>query len=166
VGIAALNALADADAAAALARCCGAERWVQGMLASRPFADSAALLAAAERLWFALGPDDWLEAFAHHPRIGAAMASGTAHAWSRQEQRDMDRADDAVRCALAEGNREYEARFGWIYLVRASGRTAAEMLELLQTRLRNDPDGELRVAAKEHAEITRLRLEKLLEDLA
>jgi 2-oxo-4-hydroxy-4-carboxy-5-ureidoimidazoline decarboxylase len=165
-GLARLNALDAAAAAAALRRCCGAARWVEAMVEARPFASERELYAAAERAATALEPDDWREAFAHHPRIGAASAAApqaaATAAWSRQEQGAVESAPDAVRAALARGNAEYERRFGWIFLISATGKSADEMLSALRARLANDPETELRVAAAEHVQITRLRLEKLL----
>jgi 2-oxo-4-hydroxy-4-carboxy-5-ureidoimidazoline decarboxylase len=163
-----LDAMPAREAAPLFASCCGSGAWVERMLARRPFGSVDALLAAADEVWGALAPDEWLEAFAHHPRIGerqAAAAQGaTARGWSAEEQRGATAAADDVKAALAEGNREYERRFGHIYLVCATGKSAPEMLALLRERLTNDPATELRVAAAEQAKITRLRLRKLLDD--
>jgi OHCU decarboxylase len=135
------------------------------MLAHRPFGTLARVLNEAEEIWWSLGPDDWREAFDHHPRIGeqasAAPQGVVAKTWSADEQHGAATAGEDTRQALAEGNREYERRFGHIYLVCATGKSAQEMLALLRQRLRNDPATELRVAAREQAKITRLRLEKL-----
>lgn len=128
------------------------------MVAGRPYANDRALFAAAEREWWALDRGDWLEAFAAHPPIGEQ----TADAWARHEQGGVKRAGSDLRLALREENRTYERRFGYVYLVCATGRSAAELLQDLQRRLANDPDKELRVAAGEQAKITRLRLEKLV----
>jgi 2-oxo-4-hydroxy-4-carboxy-5-ureidoimidazoline decarboxylase len=127
------------------------------MLAARPFADDAALFAAAESAWWALDPADWDEAFASHPRIGDRAATGLA----RTEQAGVAGADAATLEALAVGNRAYEARFGRVFLICATGRSAAEMLAELRRRLAHDAAAELRVAAAEQAKITRLRLETL-----
>ena len=163
-----LDAMPAREAAPLFESCCGSREWVRRMLARRPFGSVDALLAAADEVWWALAPDEWLEAFAHHPRIGerqAAAAQGaTARGWSAEEQRGAAAAGDDVKAALAEGNREYERRFGHIYLVCATGKSAPEMLDLLRQRLTNDPATELRVAAAEQAKITRLRLRKLLDD--
>lgn len=161
--LAALNALDDSAAAAELTRCCGARRWVDEMLAARPFRTESELFEAATRVWESLAPEDWLQAFAHHPRIGDATAArAQTQQWSRQEQAGMDAASESVRIELARGNVEYEQRFGFIFLIAASGKSASEMLAALQERLTHDRDTEVRVAAREHARITRLRLEKLL----
>jgi OHCU decarboxylase len=136
------------------------------MVESRPFSDVETLLRRADEIWWGLGPADWREAFAHHPRIGertATVAQGArARGWSAGEQRGVADASFDVRSALAEGNREYERRFGHIYLVSAAGKSADELLDLLRARLLNDPTTELEVAAAEQAKITRLRLEKLV----
>ncbi|HYL56500.1 MAG TPA: 2-oxo-4-hydroxy-4-carboxy-5-ureidoimidazoline decarboxylase [Gemmatimonadales bacterium] len=152
-----LNGLPGNAARAALNRCCTSRRWVDAMLAARPFASDAALFAAAERAWWALGKDDWLEAFAGHPRIGARGIDALA----RHEQAGMNRAGEETRAALAQGNRDYEARFGHVFLICATGKGARDMLGALRARLGNDPATELRMAAGEQAKITRLRLENL-----
>jgi OHCU decarboxylase len=166
VNVAQLNAMPAEQAAVLLASCCGASAWVTGMLRHRPFGDATTLLRAADEVWWSLGADDWHEAFAHHPRIGereaAAAQDARARGWSTAEQRGVAAATADVRTALAEGNRDYERRFGYIYLVSAAGKSADELLGILQARLSNDPDTELRVAAGEQAKITRLRLLKLL----
>ncbi len=163
LGLEGFNALSETDARAALTRCCGAGRWVTGMLARRPFASAEALYLAASEVWSALSPDDWHEAFSHHPRIGdARAASASTQGWASSEQAGATSADAEIRHALAEGNRAYEAKFGHIYLVCATGKSGAELLRILQSRLGNDADTELRVAAGEQEKITRIRLEKML----
>ena len=166
VSVAELDALPVDVASPLLASCCGARAWVVGMLERRPFGDAAALMRAADDLWWSLGPDDWREAFAHHPRIGerdaAVRQDPRARAWSAGEQGEARDADNVVRRRLQAGNAAYERRFGHIYIVCASGRTADELLAILESRLSNDPDAELRVAAGEQAKITALRLRKLL----
>lgn len=163
--VAAFDALPDRDAAALLESCCGAYSWVQGMLARRPFGTLRRVLDTAVDVWWSLTPDEWTEAFDHHPRIGehssSAPQSAAAQTWSADEQRGASTAGAETRQALADGNREYERRFGHIYLVSATGKSAEEMLALLRERLANDPATEMRVAAGEQAKITRLRLEKL-----
>lgn len=156
-----LNALPPDAARAALTRCCGSHRWVDAMLAARPFAGDAALFHAAERAWWALDRKDWLEAFARHPRIGE-QGGGGGDAWSEAEQAGAARGGKDVRAALADGNRAYERRFGHVFLICATGRSADEMLAELERRLGNDPAAELEIAAGEQARITRLRLEKLV----
>lgn len=167
-GLAALDAAPPEAARAALGRCCGARRWVESMLASRPFRTRAALIAAAGRAERGMAREDWLEAFSHHPRIGdldalRARFAGTA-AWAGAEQRGAAAASEATLAALAEGNREYERRFGYIFVVCATGKSADEMLGLLRARLGNAPGAELAIAAAEQSKIARLRLDRLIAE--
>lgn len=162
-----LDQLPAAEARAAFERCCGARRWVDAMVAGRPYRSVEALYMTSEREYQALRREDWLEAFSHHPRIGDASAlrekfASTA-AWAGAEQSGAAAADDATLEALALGNQEYERRFGYIFIVCATGKSAEEMLALLKARLPNAPDAELAIAADEQRKITRLRLAKLLE---
>jgi allantoicase len=154
-----LNAAPSEDAVATLLRTCGSRAWAEGMAARRPFEDAAALLRQADRIWWSLGERDWLEAFAAHPRIGES-ASGK---WSSQEQAGVAGAGDDLKARLASGNATYAERFGFSFIVCATGRSAAEMAALLEARLGATRADELRTAAEEQAAITRLRLGKLLE---
>jgi 2-oxo-4-hydroxy-4-carboxy-5-ureidoimidazoline decarboxylase len=152
----------DATARELLTACCGSSRWVDAMLARRPFRDRETLCETARREWFALTPADWREAFSHHPKIGDRESlrrrfPATRHL-SAREQAGVEGAADEVLDALAEANGAYERRFGYIFIVCATGRSADEMLRLLQERLRHDPDLEIRVAAGEQARITEIRL--------
>jgi len=153
------------QARALLETCCGSTRWVGRMLALRPFRTTAALLAAARREWFSLMPKDWKEAFTHHPRIGDREALRArfpaTHELSEREQTGMAAASDEIIEALAQGNAAYERRFGYIFIVCASGKSAGEMLDLLTARMQNDPVIEVRIAAEEQAKITELRLKQL-----
>jgi 2-oxo-4-hydroxy-4-carboxy-5-ureidoimidazoline decarboxylase len=149
-----------------LARCCGSRRWVDGMLERRPFGSGQAMHAAARAVWARLGPADHLEAFACHPVIGADLADlrarfRTTHAWSSEEQSGVADADEATLRDLQRANQAYRERFGYIFIVCASGKSAREMLDALRVRLANDPATETVVAAAEQANITALRLEKL-----
>lgn len=161
-----LNTWSRPEVEGQLLRCCGSKRWAASLAARRPFAGSEALFSAADEAWWSLSRDDWLEAFACHPRIGDLESLrkkyAATRAWSEAEQKGVEGAGEAVLAALADGNREYEARFGFIFLVCATGKSAAEMLQLLRMRLRNEKEDEIRIAAEEHAKITRIRLEKLL----
>ncbi len=154
-----LNGLSPDDARVALARCCGSRRWVDRMNASRPFPTRAALYEAADRIWGELGNEDFREAFTHHPRIGA---QGLRDRWASNEQKGVGGASAEVIEGLTAGNAEYERKFGYIFLVCATGKSADEMLALLRKRMNNDAEVEIRVAAAEQGKITRLRLEKLL----
>ncbi len=160
-----LNSLKEPAARDALWRCCGSRRWVEAMLGRRPFATSDDVLRRATEIEATLERIDWLEAFAAHPRIGdldgLKRKFAATSTWNESEQAGVAAAAETVLLDLAEGNRAYEARFGHIFIVCATGKSAAEMLHLLRERLPNDADEELRIAAAEQAKITRLRLEKL-----
>jgi len=136
------------------------------MLARLPFASHTTMTAAAVEIWAQLGPDDYREAFSHHPEIGADLDelrkkfANTAD-WSRAEQSAALGASEATLKALSEGNRAYRERFGFSFIVCATGKSAEEMLAMLRTRLKHEPDLELDIAATEQAKITHLRLEKL-----
>ncbi len=164
-----LNALEEDDARAALTRCCGSTAWVTGMLQARPFVDEAELLQAADRVWLAASPADVREALTHHPEIGAdvealrAKFQSTA-GWSEGEQAGVEAADETTLLQLRDGNVEYKAKFGHIFVVCATGKSAAQMLELLRARLPNEPERELLNAAQEQGKITKLRLAKLATD--
>ena len=161
-----LNDAAPAARAGALATCCGAPAWVAALNQQFPFATAAALLAAADRVWYGLAEADWRAAFAHHPKIGDVDALrekfAAAAAWAAGEQGAVRQASEATLGALAAGNAAYEQRFGYIFIVCATGKTAEKMLALLRARLANAPADEIRIAMGEQAKITRLRLEKLL----
>ncbi|MGH7528376.1 MAG: 2-oxo-4-hydroxy-4-carboxy-5-ureidoimidazoline decarboxylase [Gemmatimonadales bacterium] len=164
--LAGLNALVRPEAAEQLRACCGSSRWVQSMIARRPFATIEALLSAADEAWREAGSVDWDEAFAHHPRIGqrtaAAPVSATARQWSEGEQGTAAGANPAAQAALAEANAAYERRFGRIYIVCAAGRSAEELLADITGRLKNDPGLELAIAVEEQRKITRRRLRTLV----
>ena len=161
-----VNALPTVEAVAAFAQCCASSAWATAMAAQRPYRNPDALYETADRIWRDLGPDAWREAFDGHPRIGerksAAARTATEARWSAEEQAAAQHADAAVSAELAAAQRAYEARFGHIFLICATGLSAPEMLAALHARVRNDPQTELRVAAEEQRKITRLRLEKLL----
>ncbi|HEX9085865.1 MAG TPA: 2-oxo-4-hydroxy-4-carboxy-5-ureidoimidazoline decarboxylase [Gemmatimonadaceae bacterium] len=170
LSVAELDAMSERQASELLSDCCGASRWVSGMLARRPFGSRAAVFSAADEISRSLDEGDWREAFSHHPRIGeqksAAPQSERRSAWAAGEQSGVKQAHDDVLAELAAANREYEQRFGYTYIVFATGKSAEEMLMLARERLRNDPDVEIRVAAEEQRKITRLRLNKLLGEVA
>jgi 2-oxo-4-hydroxy-4-carboxy-5-ureidoimidazoline decarboxylase len=154
------NELPEDKAVSELLAVCHSRRWAEAVAAGRPYPDVAALQRAADEVWTGLGPGDWLEALEGHPRIGEG--GGASADWSRQEQAGVGGGDD-VRDRLARGNAAYEARFGHVFLISAAGRSADEILAALDERLGNDPETELRVAAGEHRRITRLRIERLIE---
>ena len=140
-----------------LRRVCGSTQWTDRIARARPFDSWDAMVEASNQIWFSLTPDDWMEAFRAHPRIGERKAG-----WSSHEQSGTRGASDDTMRALAEGNRAYEEKFGFIYLVCATGRTADELLANLRSRMNNDRDAELRIAAEEQAKIIALRMEKLV----
>ncbi|HUO07298.1 MAG TPA: 2-oxo-4-hydroxy-4-carboxy-5-ureidoimidazoline decarboxylase [Phycisphaerae bacterium] len=160
-----LNSLPTELARLDLQRCNGASAWVERMLANRPFHTMEDLVTTAEREWEALGEADWLEAFSHHPKIGDVESlrkkfASTAQ-WAAGEQSSVQQADEETIRQLAAGNAAYEQKFGFIFIICATGKSAAEMLGALQQRLENDRGTELRIAAGEQAKITALRLKKL-----
>ncbi len=148
-------AVAEADVLA----CCGSSAWARTLAARRPFADPEALFAAADEVWSGLDREDRLEAFGAHPRIGERVPG-----WASEEQAGTATADQATLDAFVEGNRVYEERFGHVFLIRAAGRSADEMLAALQERLDNDPDTEFDIASEQQREIMHLRLDRLLRD--
>jgi OHCU decarboxylase len=147
--------------------CCGSLRWAQMMADARPFADIFTLLEQAEQIWKKLDARDWLEAFTAHPKIGSRKSAPKQQAqsaqWSQDEQSDTQTANDSTLDALAEANRLYEDKFGYIFIVCATGKSAAEMLGICRERLSNNADAEIHVAAEEQRKITEIRLKKLLE---
>jgi len=162
-----LNSLQSGEAESELLKCCGSRRWAEGMIAERPFDDAHDLLAKAERVWWSLEPRDWLEAFHSHPKIGeqkaAARTAVEAQKWSADEQSGTRNSPPETMETLAQLNRVYEEKFGYIFIVCASGKSSEEMLAILRARLENPAGEELRNAAIEQAKITQLRLKKLLD---
>jgi len=132
------------------------------MVKARPFTDMDRLQETAERVWRSLTAEDWLEAFSKHPKIGERKAESTSRGWSEQEQSGVRSASDDTRQKLAQLNREYEQKFGYIFIICATGKTSDQMLSNLEDRLHNSAEKELHIAAAEQAKITALRLEKLL----
>ena len=157
VGMRFFDALPVSEAVGELVACCSCRAWAERVAGRRPFGSLAALAAAGEEVWRELGEPEWREAMNGHPRIGERKAG-----WSKEEQAGALSADPETQAALAAANREYEATFGHIYLVCATGKSAAELLEILRQRLKNEPLTELRVAAEEQRKITGLRLERMI----
>ena len=153
-----LNTLSADVADAELARCCASRAWVEGMVAARPFVSDVTVFETADQIWRSLAPDDWREAFGAHPRIGER----TQHKWAQEEQSGTAGASRVTRSEFADGNRNYEKRFGHVFLICATGLSAETLLSELRRRLPNEPARELEIAAAEQAKITRLRLEKLV----
>lgn len=161
-----LNQLNETLLRIELEKCCGAEKWIEKMLSSFPVADEEELLNIADEKWAECSEADWLEAFTHHPKIGDIDALkkkfASTSAWASNEQSGVQSATDTIIEALAKGNAVYEKKFGFIFIVCATGKSAAEMLELLEARMQHTREYELHIAAAEQAKITQLRLKKLL----
>ena len=159
-----INEMSKAEIWIALHNCCGSNNWVKKMSDARPYESLEAIFTLAENIWSRLDEEDFLSAFSHHPKIGDTESlkkkfADTAH-WAGNEQSGVNTATDDVIEALAKGNMEYENKFGYIFIVCATGKSAQEMLDILEARLRNEPDDELIIAAAEQAKITDLRLRK------
>jgi len=168
VELASLNSLSPSQAEAEFLKCCGSKNWARQLTAARPFASFDELIAKADRIWWSLDSQDWLEAFHSHPKIGEKKAAPPtaveSQRWSEDEQAAIRDSAEQTLEALAKLNQTYEENFGYIFIVCASGKSSEEMLAILRARLDNNPDAELRVAAAEQAKITQLRLGKLLAD--
>jgi 2-oxo-4-hydroxy-4-carboxy-5-ureidoimidazoline decarboxylase len=161
------NALPEEETAEALSACCASRRWVAAVAAGRPYSDTRALHRAATAALAGLDWSDVLEALAAHPRLGQRPAGPARDAaWSRAEQAAAGGGDPLTARLLAETNAAYEAAFGHVFLLRATGRTAADALAAARARLRNDPATEQTVVRDELSQITRLRLDKLLLGMA
>jgi len=176
-----LNQLNEEQLRTELAKCCGARAWVDKMLGYFPVADTQALVVAGEEAWYGCREKDWLEAFSHHPRIGdidalakkfgagdaapgvanPAPGAGTEE-WAASEQSGVNTASQELLAELAEANRTYEEKFGYIFIVCATGMSAMDMLTLLKSRMMNAPGAEINIAMMEQNKITKLRLEKLV----
>ena len=160
------NAASPVRAINEITSCCGAAKWAESLVRRRPFPDESSLLAAADEVWRGLNSTDWREAFHHHPRIGESSAklpqAGRSASWSQQEQGSVSAAQDDLKVALSVANRAYEEKFGHIFIVCATGKSAAEILAILRRRMQNDGDTELREAAEEQRQIMQLRLKKWL----
>jgi 2-oxo-4-hydroxy-4-carboxy-5-ureidoimidazoline decarboxylase len=161
------NSLDPAAAACEALPCCGSQSWAAALASRRPIADEASLIKASTDIWLALPEKAWQEAFDSHPRIGQSHAQTRATEeslrWSAQEQRTALSENDAAKLALEEANRRYEQKFGRIFIVCATGKTSAEMLAILEARMKNDAATELREAAEQQRQITQLRLHRWLE---
>ena len=158
------HGLTNEEAAREILACCGSETWAASMASKRPISDEVSLIETSDAIWQGLGESAWLEAFGSHPRIGDSLAETNPTAqssqWSEQEQRQAASADEAMKLALKWGNREYEQKFGRIFIVCATGKSASEILEILRRRLHNDEATELQQAAEEQRQIMHIRLKK------
>ncbi|MGQ0738957.1 MAG: 2-oxo-4-hydroxy-4-carboxy-5-ureidoimidazoline decarboxylase [Bacteroidota bacterium] len=161
-----LNTISQPQLREELLKCCGSSTWAKMMMAYFPADNLEELLEHAEEMWYECSTDDWKEAFAHHPKIGDAGSlpekfASTA-AWASGEQSGVNAASEETIETLATGNKNYEAKFGYIFIVCATGKSAEEMLGILRLRLPNSPEEEIKIAAAEQNKITKLRIEKLL----
>ena len=150
-----------------LLKCCGSSQWTEKMLAARPYNSVSHLLELEGQIWSDLGEVDYLEAFAAHPKIGASKPPDNAkntESWTSKEQAGMMSADEQTKLKLKTENQKYAEKFGYIFIVCATGKSASEMLEMLRIRLENSPETELEIAAGEQMKITNLRLNKMLRD--
>jgi allantoicase len=166
-GFGKFNHLSAKDSKRALLDCCGSAKWVERMRKLMPFRSDEEMFAAAESIWSELSRKDWLEAFRHHPRIGAKKAqvkqSPTAQKWSAGEQTAAQQSSAKTAAALTTANKTYAKKFGFVFLICATGKTSEEILRSLEERTGHDPETELRIAAAEQNKITRIRLEKLFK---
>lgn len=162
-----LNILPKQQLREELTKCCGSQAWIEKMLPFFPADDMVELLEDAEEQWFKCSEQDWKEAFAQHPKIGDMESLEKKFAstatWASGEQGDIAKAPPKTLQQLNEANQQYEDKFGYIFIVCATGKSADEMLGMLQTRLQNSPEVEIEIAADEQNKITKLRIEKLLE---
>lgn len=161
-----LNSLTHEEAVKTLLQCCGSKRWSGDVAQSRPYSNLETLIAKANEVWWSLPPNEWLEAFRSHPKIGQKKAadpvSDQSRQWSGQEQAAIAEASRETVDALAALNWAYEQKFGFIFIICATGKTSDEMLSALKQRLEHDAATELPIAAAEQSKITELRLKKLI----
>ncbi len=165
-----LNTIPEQEAFQAFEKCCGATTWITKMVKSRPFKDEEALLQLADENWDKCSVSDWLEAFKHHPKIGDISSLAKKYAntkeWAGNEQQSVQSSSSEIITQLANGNTAYENKFRFIFIVCATGKSAKEMLELLNHRLPNNREEEVKIAAEEQHKITRIRLKKLMDNSA
>lgn len=162
-----LNTISQPQLKEELQKCCGSSTWVKMLMAYFPADDLTKLLEQAEEIWYECGEDDWKEAFTHHPQIGdidslTEKFAATAN-WAAGEQAAVSTATKQTIEALVKGNKLYEEKFGYIFIVCATGKSAEEMLDILQSRFKNKPEEEIKIAVEEQNKITKLRLQRLLE---
>lgn len=165
-GLERINQLPAEELRKALLDCCGSAAWADQVVSERPFAEDSDLIDSAERIWAQLDQKEWLRAIRHHPPIGSkrgnSKQSGTARKWSAGEQSVAQASSAETLAVLNAANQAYNATFGYVFLICATGKSGDEILQSLRQRLANDPETELRVAAEEMRKIIRLRMEKLL----
>ena len=162
-----LNELDQADAREVFFLCCTASNWINGMADARPFKDTDSVQAQAVKLWETMEKSDFMEAFDGHPKIGDPDSLGAkyrnTHALASGEQSSVELASDEVIHSLEIANQQYEQKFGYIFIVCATGKTADQMLGLVNRRITNDPETELAIAAIEQQKITAIRISAILD---
>ena len=164
--IAEFDHLEPSQKKALLLQCCGSSVWANNMVKMPPVEDLIDLFEDAEEKWYECNEEDWKEAFSHHPKIGdmdALRKTFSSDQFAEDEQSSIKQASEKSLQLLAEGNKRYEAKFGYIFIVCASGKSADELLEILNSRLQNEAKEEIKIAMDEQNKITKLRLEKLFE---
>ena len=148
-----------------LFKCCGSNSWIDMLMEKFPFDSLDDLKISSDRIWFNCTKNDWLEAFSHHPKIGDTQGVAGKHndtlEWARQEQSAVKDARQIILDDLTKANKLYENKFGFIFIVCATGKSAEEMLNMLNERLKNEPEKELHIAVNEQNKITHLRIDKL-----
>ncbi len=148
-----------------LLKCCGSITWVDKLIIHFPFSSVESLKSISDKCWYSCTKNDYLEAFSHHPKIGDQSMSDKKHTstaeWANQEQSCVKNAERNVLLNMAKANIAYEIKFGYIFIICATGKTANEMLNLLSVRLNNEPEKELIIAINEQNKITHLRIDKL-----
>lgn len=154
-----LNNLSQEEAYTQFLKVCGSEKWASQMASLRPFKDIDVMRESASEVWRRMNPSDWMQAFAAHPKIGEAANSE----WSKQEQSKLGAANAHTTAALKLANETYLKKFGYIFIIFATGKTAEEILSALNLRLLNSPKGELTIACEEQLKIIHLRLEKMVQ---
>lgn len=161
-----LNELSINDAKNVLRQCCGAQRWINEMIKAGPFNSKEEAIQKSEKIWKSLNEEDWLDAFLHHPKIGDVSSLNEKYSHSKmlaeKEQSGAENAPSEVLYELAKYNEDYEKKFGFIFIVCATGKSAGEMLTIIKDRINNDPETEIKIAMEEQNKITKLRLEKLI----
>jgi 2-oxo-4-hydroxy-4-carboxy-5-ureidoimidazoline decarboxylase len=148
-----------------LFKCCGCNAWVEELSSQFPFSSVEDLKSKSDKIWFSLDEKDWLEAFKHHPQIGDVKSLEkkfvSTKEWASNEQSGVNTATQNVLRELKELNDAYEKKFGYIFIVCATGKSAEEMLAILKSRLENSPEEEIKIAMQEQNKITHLRIDKL-----
>jgi 2-oxo-4-hydroxy-4-carboxy-5-ureidoimidazoline decarboxylase len=158
------NRLDPAIAKKELFRCCGSTKWTDEMMKHFPFKTKVDMKLISDRIWLECKESDWLEAFSHHPKIGEAPADlhAATSDWAKKEQSNVGHAGKNILDKLSTANKDYENKFGYVYIVSATGKNAVEILSNLQERLKNEPEKEMHISSAEQNKITHIRIDKLI----